>query len=90
MYNPIIRGWINYYCCFCKSGLYAALDHLNRALIRWVQRKFKKLRTHTHRAAHWLDRIARREPVLLGHLENGDISGGWMTGAVESRVHVRF
>ena len=71
MYNPIIRGWINYYCCFCKSGLYAALDHLNRALIRWVQRKFKKLRTHTHRAAHWLDRIARREPVLFGHWKMG-------------------
>jgi RNA-directed DNA polymerase len=71
MFNPVIRGWINYYGRFHKSGLYTALDHLNLALIHWAQRKFKKLRAHKRRAAKWLDRIARQEPRLFKHWEMG-------------------
>ena len=71
MFNPVIRGWINYYCRFYGSGLYAVLDQINLTLVRWAQRKYKKLRAHKRRAAQWLDRIARREPVLFKHWEMG-------------------
>ena len=30
MFNPMIRGWINYYSRFYKSALYPTLRHLNR------------------------------------------------------------
>ena len=33
MFNPIIRGWVNYYGRFYKSELYSVLRHLNRALV---------------------------------------------------------
>jgi RNA-directed DNA polymerase len=69
MFNPIIRGWINYYCRFCKSGLYTVLGNLNQVLVRWAQRKYKKLRVHKRRASQWLGRIARREPKLFKHWE---------------------
>jgi RNA-directed DNA polymerase len=32
MYNPIIRGWINYYGSFYKSELYRTVWHLDRVL----------------------------------------------------------
>jgi RNA-directed DNA polymerase len=71
MFNPIIRGWINYYGRFYKSELYSVLRHMNRALILWVRRKFKKLNRHRRRAEHWLGKIARREPQLFAHWQMG-------------------
>jgi len=71
MFNPIIRGWINYYGRFYKSELYAVLRHMDRALIRWVRRKYKKLSRHQRRATYWLGRIARREPKLFAHWQMG-------------------
>jgi RNA-directed DNA polymerase len=71
MFSPIVRGWINYYGSFYKSALYPTLKHLNRALVRWAMRKFKRLRRHQRRAEHWLGRIARKEPWLFPHWQMG-------------------
>jgi len=71
MFNPVIRGWINYYGRFYKSALYPVLRHMNSALIHWVRRKYKKLSCHRRRAEHWLGRIARREPQLFAHWQMG-------------------
>jgi RNA-directed DNA polymerase len=71
MLNPIIRGWINYYGRFYKSALYPVLRHLNRALVHWARRKYKRLSRHRRRAEHWLGRIASREPRLFAHWQMG-------------------
>ncbi|MGD1967326.1 MAG: group II intron maturase-specific domain-containing protein [Desulfobacterales bacterium] len=34
MFNPVIRGWINYYGQFYKSALYPIFNQLNGALQR--------------------------------------------------------
>jgi len=71
MFGPAIRGWINYYGRFYKSALYPTLRHLNRTLVRWVMRKFKRFRRHHRRAEYWLGRIARRQPWLFPHWQMG-------------------
>lgn len=71
MFNPVIRGWVNYYGRFYKSELYSVLRHMDRALIRWVQRKYKKFAIHKRRATYWLGKIARREPKLFVHWQMG-------------------
>jgi len=71
MFNPVIRGWINYYGCFYKSGLFPVLRKLNRAIIYWARRKYKRLARHRRRAEYWLGRIARREPQLFAHWQMG-------------------
>ena len=71
MFGPVIRGWIAYYGSFYKSALYPTLRHLNRTLVRWAMRKFKRLRGHRRRAEHWLGRIAQRQPWLFPHWEMG-------------------
>ena len=35
MFNPVIRGWINYYGRFYKSELYPVLRHMDKALTKW-------------------------------------------------------
>ncbi len=39
IWNPILRGWIQYYGHFRKSALYPVLRHFNRCLVRWAMRK---------------------------------------------------
>jgi RNA-directed DNA polymerase len=71
MFNPSIRGWLQYYGRFYKSRLYRVLRHLNWALVHWARRKYKKLARHRRRAEHWLGRLARREPGLFAHWQMG-------------------
>jgi RNA-directed DNA polymerase len=66
-WNPVLRGWIQYYGRFYRSALAAVFRHLNITLVRWAMRKHKKLRRHRRRAESWLGGIARREPRLLAH-----------------------
>ena len=71
MFNPVIRGWINYYGRFYKSELYTVLRHVNRALVQWVRRKYKRFNNRRRRAEYWLGRLARREPGLFAHWKMG-------------------
>lgn len=67
MFNPILRGWMTYYGSYYKSGVYPMFRHLNRTLMRWATRKYKRLKGHRRRAEQWLGRIARKEPKLFAH-----------------------
>lgn len=71
MFDPKIRGWINYYGRFYKSELYKVFGHLNGILTRWAMRKYKKLRRHHRRARHWLGRISRQDSYLFYHWKWG-------------------
>jgi len=71
MFNPVIRGWVNYYGRFYKSELYSVFVYVNRALVRWVRRKHKKFERHHRRAIYWLGRIARRDTKLFVHWQMG-------------------
>jgi group II intron reverse transcriptase/maturase len=67
IFNPVIRGWINYYGSYYKSALYPIFQHLENILSRWAVRKYKRLRNCQQRARHWLRTIAKRQPGLLAH-----------------------
>ncbi|CAE6862408.1 hypothetical protein R69746_07886 [Paraburkholderia aspalathi] len=67
MFNATIRGWVNYYGAFYKSALYPTLRQIDRKLVLWATRKFKRLRGHRRRASHWLERIARKHTRLFAH-----------------------
>lgn len=67
MWNPVLRGWIQYYGRFYPSALHPVFRHLNRTLARWANQKYRKLRRHRRRSEHWLGGVARREPQLFAH-----------------------
>lgn len=67
MWNPVLRGWIQYFGRFYKSAMYPIFKHLNGTLVRWAMRKYKRLARHRLRAERWLGGIARREPRLFAH-----------------------
>lgn len=67
MLNPIVQGWINYYGRYYKSWLYPVLRNINRGLVKWLMRKYKRMRGHYRQAKQWLAEVARREPRLFAH-----------------------
>jgi RNA-directed DNA polymerase len=67
MFNPQIRGWVNYYGHFRRSALYGVFRPLNGALMRWATRKYKRLRGHRRKATQWVEAVARRQPALFAH-----------------------
>lgn len=71
MFNPVLRGWIQYYGRYNRSGLYPVLRHFNKTLVAWVMKKFKKLKGHKTRAVIFLLEIAKREPHLFAHWKIG-------------------
>lgn len=74
-YNPRIRGWMNYYGHFYKSALYRLYDHLDQKLVRWAQRKYRKLAGTPIRAQKWLRKAASRQPRLFVHwLAHGKVA----------------
>ena len=79
MYNPYIRGWINYYGHFYRTQLRPTLKRIDVYVIRWARRKFKRLRRKTKGARDWFDRLRRANPTLFAHWQlchgNGRTSG---------------
>jgi RNA-directed DNA polymerase len=73
MFNPIIRGWINYYGHFYKSRLHIVLRYINGCLVYWARRKYKRLNRHQRRAEYWLGRLSRRDPRLFTHWQMGTL-----------------
>ena len=63
--NVVVRGWLDYYGRFYRSECVRVLRHLNKALVQWARRKYKRFH-HSQRASeYWLGRIARRDPHLF-------------------------
>lgn len=69
-FNPILRGWIEYYGRYNRSALSPVFRHFNKTLVAWAKRKYKKLRGKT-RAGILLEGIAKREPRLFAHWKIG-------------------
>jgi RNA-directed DNA polymerase len=67
MFGAKLRGWINYFGHFYQSALYPTFYNLNRKLVKWATRKYKKLRRRPRRAHYWLGAVAKRQPELFPH-----------------------
>ena len=67
--NATVRGWIDYYGAFFKSELKRVFRSIDEHLIRWMMRKYKRLRGHWRRSWRWLGRIARQNSGLFVHWE---------------------
>jgi group II intron reverse transcriptase/maturase len=65
--RPVLLGWVRYYGRFYPSALHRALRTVDRFLVRWAQRKYKRLRGHEMRAWDWLNGVRARQPTLFAH-----------------------
>jgi RNA-directed DNA polymerase len=75
-YNPILRGWLNYYGHFYRWALLRVFDRFEAALVRWARRKYRHLQRHAGRSYLWIWRVARRQPKLFDHWRAYGRAGG--------------
>jgi len=65
--NPAVRGWVQYYGVFYKSSLLFLVHHLERLILKWVKRKYKKHGSNVKTAKSWIRRVKSRYPDLFVH-----------------------
>ena len=57
--NPIVRGWMQYYGAFYRSALCPLLARINAYLVRWLRKKYRRLRPFKKAKACWSASPAR-------------------------------
>lgn len=80
--NKTVHGWVNYYGRFTPSRLASSLRSIDKYLVRWAMRKYKRLRRRRMRAWEFLERVAIREPKLFAHWRVVTHANDRMVGAV--------
>lgn len=64
--NPIVRGWMNYYGAFYRSALTPLLARINAYLMRWLRKKYKRLRGRKKAQQAWTKAVTTR-PKFFAH-----------------------
>ena len=67
MFNPIIRGWVQYYGKYYPSALFQLSTQINLHLAKWLANKYKTYRRKPRRSMHALGKTARRNLRLFAH-----------------------
>jgi len=70
-FNPILRGWKNYYTRFYGSAMAPVWKHMNYYLVHWMMRKYKHLTGHKTRASRTLRLLAEENQNLFVHWKVG-------------------
>ena len=70
-FNPVLRGWLNYYGHYRRTEMNSVLRHFNQTLVCWAARKFKRFHDGKRGAARFIQEVARRQPRLFVHWQEG-------------------
>lgn len=65
--NPVLRGWLNYFTVFYPTAVMPIGMRMDRHLMRWARRKYKRLERSDGRARTWLRGVRKRSPNLFAH-----------------------
>lgn len=65
--NPPVTGWINYYGKFYASELKSIMGFIDTVIVKWVKKKYGKLKQSWKKAKNWLEGVKTRQPKLFKH-----------------------
>lgn len=71
--NPVLRGWFTYFTAFYPSAVIPLRQRIDRHLMRWAKRKYKRL-SSDERARTWLHGVRERHPGLFAHWQGAGLS----------------
>jgi RNA-directed DNA polymerase len=64
--NKIVAGWMQYYGRFYRSAMYPVLARINAYLVRWIRKKYERLKA-SKQAHRKLLEITERYPRMFAH-----------------------
>jgi RNA-directed DNA polymerase len=65
--SPPVTGWINYYGKFYASELMPIMGFIDTVIMKWVKKKYGKLKQSWKKAKNWLEGVKTRQPKLFKH-----------------------
>src|SRR5450759_2138304 len=65
--NPVLRGWLTYFTAFYSTAVIPLCKRMDRHLMRWARRKYKRLERSEKRTRAWLRGVRQRSPDLFAH-----------------------
>jgi group II intron reverse transcriptase/maturase len=65
--NLVLRGWLAYFTVFYPTAVIPLCKRIDRHLMRWARRKYKRLERSKKRAWAWLTGVRKRAPDLFAH-----------------------
>ena len=69
--NPSIRGWLNYYGYIGKSGMSKIFNVINFCIVKWLKRRYKKLKASWRKSCNLFKKIKTAKPALFAHWASG-------------------
>jgi Retron-type reverse transcriptase len=69
--NPVIRGWSEYFGQYTASKMRETLAHVDLILLKWVRRRFKRMRKSKKEAYKFLRDLSRENPEMFHHWQLG-------------------
>ena len=72
--NPVVRGWLHHYAAFYRSALYPLLSRNNSYLMRWIGKKYRRLRAPSRGPRPADSAVTSQHPRLFAH-------GAWARGS---------
>jgi len=74
IYNPVLRGWFEYYGRYNPSAMDSVFKHFNKTLVMWAMRKYSGFYRNKKRASAFVKGMAKRQPRLFFHWQRGIFS----------------
>lgn len=71
IYNPVLRGWNEYYGKYNPTALLPIFKHFNNTLIAWAMQKYKRLKRRKTQAFHFIKNNVKERPELFIHWQKG-------------------
>lgn len=75
-YNPVLRGWLNYYGKYGRKELSKVMENANLHLCHWIRRKYKRYRHKPLQSKRLLKKIALEKRDLFAHWKVGILPAG--------------
>ena len=66
-WNPVIRGWWNYYGAYYRKAMNKIVNIIDRKLELWARRKYKPLAGRYRASAEWLSKMKQVFPQMFIH-----------------------
>ena len=70
-FNPILRGWLNYYGRYTRSAMNGVWRYFNMTLVAWARKKYRRFNRSRTQAGTFVERIAKKCPKLFVHWQIG-------------------
>jgi len=82
IFNPVLRGWMEYYGRFSPSSMNVIFKHFNSTIRAWAMRKYKNLNQRRRLATCFIEEDSEEATKAVHTLGTRNVGSDYLMGAV--------